>query len=90
MVQLFFDSCKVRHILCTESQKGPACEERLNESFGLGLEENQIRLLGLGDSYFWYILNSYLGLLGTHVGNECIKLINIFFISIYYIQKGHP
>jgi hypothetical protein len=27
MVQLFFDSWKVRHILCTEFQKGPACEE---------------------------------------------------------------
>jgi hypothetical protein len=48
MVQLFFDSCKVRHILCTEFQKGPACEERINESFGLGLEENQKRFLGRG------------------------------------------
>ncbi len=41
MIKLFFDSCKVRHILRTEFQKGPAREERTTESFGLGLEENQ-------------------------------------------------
>ncbi len=59
MIQLFFDSCKVRHILCTEFQNGPACEERTNESFGLGLEENQKWFLGLGslEHFFGYILN---------------------------------
>ncbi len=49
----------MRHILRTDVQKGPACEEGKNESFGLGLEENQKRFLGLGslDIFFGYILN---------------------------------
>jgi hypothetical protein len=34
--------------------------------------------------------HSYLGLLGIQVKNEWLKLISVFYISIYYIQKGNP
>ncbi len=86
-----------------EFQKSHACEGGKNESFGLGLGENQKRfpdlrsldifcMLSVSCPEPWAIsswAHSYLRLLGTHVRNECIKLINIFYISTYYIQKGY-